>query len=70
MKQLKTWRCYHCDELFHTDEEAKKHFGEKNGRLPACQISVEEFRQLERTLEKAVELVGKLRSASACTENS
>lgn len=30
------FRCFHCGEIFTTDESAREHFGEKQDALPAC----------------------------------
>jgi len=37
---LKNWRCYHCDEVFVTDADARNHFGSTQGAEPACRIKV------------------------------
>ena len=32
----KEWRCFHCDEVFVTQEEAKEHFGNNSNATPQC----------------------------------
>lgn len=34
----KTWRCFHCDEVFLSAARAREHFGEDQGALAACQL--------------------------------
>jgi hypothetical protein len=34
----KHWRCFHCDEVFHTHVDAENHFGKRQGDEPACRI--------------------------------
>jgi hypothetical protein len=36
--EVATWRCFHCDETFHTKEAAAEHFGSGNyeSELPLC----------------------------------
>lgn len=36
--EAKTWRCFHCDEVFSDEHGARLHFGRDEGRTPACQI--------------------------------
>lgn len=35
---MKTWRCFHCDEVLRTQRDARLHFGNTNGSEPACLI--------------------------------
>ena len=35
----KSWRCFHCDEVFITKESAMAHFGKYDGSLTACELS-------------------------------
>ncbi len=35
----KKWRCFHCDEVFHSRRWAAEHFGSDMGAEPACKIS-------------------------------
>jgi hypothetical protein len=44
----KTWRCFHCDEVFTTAREAASHFGGEEGALTACQIKAFEFHLVHR----------------------
>lgn len=34
----KTWRCFHCDEVFRSVDAARLHFGSDQFREPACLI--------------------------------
>lgn len=34
----KTWRCFHCDDVFTRENEARLHFGAHEDREPACLI--------------------------------
>lgn len=34
----KTWRCFHCDEVFLSAARAREHFGDDQGALAACQL--------------------------------
>lgn len=34
----KSWRCFHCDELFTSERCARNHFGSNEDRKPACII--------------------------------
>lgn len=43
----KSWRCFHCDEIFTTVDAAREHFGADEICEPACKIDVEEYRRLE-----------------------
>lgn len=44
------WRCFHCDALFMTEDEARHHFGPSTAEEPICQITAERYRQVEREL--------------------
>ncbi len=44
------WRCFHCDEVFTDEAEAREHFGADESKVPACRLSVSDVRQL-RALE-------------------
>lgn len=37
------WRCFHCDEVFTTEESAREHFGEDPDEPAACQRGPAEF---------------------------
>lgn len=56
MKGRKTWRCFHCDEVFHSERWAREHFGGTQGALSGCQIRgsdghlLAEIRRLEDEL--------------------
>ncbi len=34
----KTWRCFHCDEVFLSAARAREHFGDSQEASPACQL--------------------------------
>lgn len=38
-KADKSWRCFHCDEVFTSRQYAAEHFGFDEGATPACKIS-------------------------------
>lgn len=38
MANRKTWRCFHCDEVFRSPRLAAEHFGDEMYSTPACQI--------------------------------
>lgn len=46
----KAWRCFHCDEVFTDEAEARDHFGGDEGKVAACRLSRDDVRQL-RALE-------------------
>lgn len=43
----KTWRCFHCDELFTDTATAIEHFGNDETQRPACEIDITEYRAME-----------------------
>lgn len=45
------WRCFHCDEKFHTVKTAKAHFGPR-GSKPACQVDAIHLREIESELSR------------------
>jgi hypothetical protein len=53
------WRCFHCDQLFFDEAAASAHFGQHEGRTPACQIKSSEgglvraLREAEEEAERA-----------------
>jgi len=34
----KQWRCFHCDDVFTSEVDARHHFGSGQGSDPACKI--------------------------------
>lgn len=48
----KRWRCFHCDEVFTMYATARAHFGPNETHQPMCQVDPEEFRRMERELER------------------
>jgi hypothetical protein len=55
----KSWRCFHCDELFTSAAKARVHFGYDNHSTPACFIVgaagslIEKLREAEKDLDDA-----------------
>lgn len=41
-EEARTWRCFHCDDVFTDRRAAALHFGADEGRTPACQIKASE----------------------------
>src|SRR5262249_47115990 len=52
MSQKRTWRCFHCDEVFAHKIDARVHFGSSEIDKPICQFNATEFRQMEHELRK------------------
>jgi len=52
----KSWTCFHCDETFYNEVDARDHFGATECSTPACQVKVHErglvkaYRQIEDEL--------------------
>jgi hypothetical protein len=44
------WRCFHCDEVFQDETEARLHFGRSERQSPACQIDIAEYRAMEQRM--------------------
>lgn len=38
----KSWRCFHCDDVFHNVAQAAAHFGVREDQTPACQLKASE----------------------------
>jgi hypothetical protein len=51
----KEWRCFHCDELFTEEAEAREHFGTDESKTPACRLPAGDVRHI-RDLEAGVDL--------------
>jgi len=54
------WRCFHCDEVFVTEDEARDHFGFDCSCDPACRIKAGEERGLVKALRAAEENLARL----------
>lgn len=61
LDDIRHWRCFHCDEVFTTEDAARLHFGETECQSPACQIKagaelsmLEALRRAEEEARKAV----------------
>lgn len=58
----KTWRCFHCDDVFTTEVDARHHFGSSQASDPACLMKVAgEFALLE-ALRNAEDELGRYRN--------
>jgi flagellar biosynthesis/type III secretory pathway protein FliH len=51
-RKRKTWRCFHCDEVFRGSLRAALHFGSTQDATPACKVNAVIFRKLELELAK------------------
>jgi hypothetical protein len=63
----KEWRCFHCDEVFSSEHDARLHFGRDEGALPACQIKGSEHglvEALRRAENDAAEAWGAIHAES------
>ncbi len=49
------WVCFHCNEVFHTPETARVHFGKSERQEPSCQIDVEKYREMEQAVTRAAD---------------
>lgn len=49
-KDKATWRCFHCDAVFTSHDDAAKHFGAYMTRNPACVVDVGEVLGLADTI--------------------
>lgn len=50
--KTKTWRCFHCDQVFRSKVCAELHFGDYKSATPLCQFSQRDFRAMEATLNR------------------
>jgi hypothetical protein len=48
----KSWRCFHCDEIFTDFAEAEMHFGRSCMSNPVCIITAVELRDMENQLNR------------------
>lgn len=48
----KSWRCFHCDEVFESKDAAREHFGPTLVCDPICQIDAARFREMEKQLAR------------------
>lgn len=62
---LKSWRCFHCDDVFHTEIEARNHFGSTQDADPACRIKVAGEFALLQALRNAEDELARHRSADS-----
>lgn len=51
-KEPKSWRCYHCDEVFYCPSAAAEHFGPSQKSRPLCQVSRTTIEELELQLRR------------------
>jgi hypothetical protein len=49
----KSWRCFHCDEVFASEHEARLHFGRDESKEPGCCIKVGAERGLLQAMRRA-----------------
>lgn len=49
-KPPRSWRCFHCGEVFRTEEGARLHFGELPGATPVCAYEA----AIERVVKQAI----------------
>jgi hypothetical protein len=67
----KSWRCFHCDEVFTDPAEAELHFGETQFAEPLCQetLTAADLRELQKELstyrQEDTDLHRQLRSMEA-----
>lgn len=47
----RSWRCFHCDELFLDEKKALAHFGASEMREPICHMTPEQIREMEEELD-------------------
>jgi hypothetical protein len=59
---LKSWRCFHCDDVFHTEMEARIHFGSAQDSDPACRIKMAGEFALLRALRNAEDELARYRN--------
>lgn len=52
---VKTWRCFHCDEVFTDRDKAQEHFGRLEDSAPACSIDIAEYRRMEEVNRRHIE---------------
>jgi hypothetical protein len=52
----KSWRCFHCDDVFTSVRAATEHFGGSQGALTGCQIKGHEHGLLALLREQEAEL--------------
>jgi hypothetical protein len=57
MSNRKQWRCFHCDRVFRSEEQARIHFGIDQFKTPGCLLSNADGHLLEyvRKLEAEIE---------------
>lgn len=48
----KSWRCFHCDEVFTDPKEAATHFGLTQGDKAVCEVAADEVRHMEWRLRR------------------
>lgn len=59
---MKCWRCFHCDDVFHTEMEARNHFGGTQESEPACRIKAAGEFALLRALRNAEDELDRYRA--------
>lgn len=46
----KSWRCFHCDEVFTDEAAAAEHFGKRVDATPLCCVSRDDLEKLQGEL--------------------
>lgn len=46
------WRCFHCDQVFATKEEARLHFGSSEMAEASCTVDAKRLREVEALLAR------------------
>lgn len=58
---MKTWRCFHCDEVLRTQADARNHFGSTEVSEPACLIKAAGEFALLQALRNAEDEIARYR---------
>lgn len=48
----RSWRCFHCDQVFTDEASARAHFGVSQMDIPYCEMKAEDVREMESELER------------------
>lgn len=51
-REKEGWRCFHCDEVFHSSAAAEKHFGKRLDGLPLCRVGRKELDEMQEQLSR------------------
>jgi len=61
-EEVKTWRCFHCDEVFMTYAAARMHFGREQDSKPVCVIKIPGEWEIVRALRNAEDKLARYRN--------